>query len=290
MAYEIKERSVGEILDAAFQIYRNHFGVFVGVALCVVVPSALAVSLVNWLVTGSFDPMALEAGSQGAPGSDASPELARAMRSGLATMFTLPIQLFAGVLEDAVLTLTVADVYLGRPVSMRSGFRRSFALLGALLAASLLKGIGIVIGFVCLIVPGILVMLRWLLSTQAIVIENQTGRGSLGRSRELTADNYGRLLLLMLVMTVIGMALHFGLQALLPDAIEHAPVLGQLLQQVPQIVVAPVSSAALTLAYFDLRVRKEGFDLEHLARGLGGGLGEGPGGSLGESPVAPHGT
>jgi hypothetical protein len=290
VAYEIKERSVGEILDGAFQIYRNHLGVFVGVALCVVVPSALAVSLVNWLVTGSFDPMALEAGSQGAPGSGGSPELARAMRSGLATTLTLPIQLFAGVLEDAVLTLTVADVYLGRPVSMRSGFRRSFAQLGALLGASLLKGIGIVIGFVCLIVPGILVMLRWLLSTQAIVIESHTGRGSLGRSRELTADNYGRLLLLMLVMTVIGMALHFGLQALLPDAVEHAPVLGPLLQQVPQILVAPVSSAALTLAYFDLRVRKEGFDLEHLARGLGGGMGEGLGGSIGESPVAPHGT
>lgn len=290
MADEIKERSVGEILDGAFRIYRNHLSVFMGVALCVVVPAALAVSLVNWLITGNADPMALDAGSPATAGSSASPELARAMRTGLATMLTLPIQLFAGVLEDAVLTIIVADVCLGRPVSMRSGFQRSFAVLGALLVASLLKGIGIVVGLVCLIIPGVLVMLRWLLSTQAIVIESQGGRGSLGRSRELTAGNYGRLLVLMLVLTLIGMALHFGLRALLPDAIEHTPVLGQLLQQVPQIVVAPVSSAALTLAYFDLRVRKEGFDMEQLARGLGGAQGAGLEAGVGEGPVAPHGT
>jgi hypothetical protein len=270
VAYAIKERSLGETIDAAFQIYRNHFAVFVGVALCVVVPVALAVSLLNWLVTGSTDLTLLEAGPPGAAGSGASPtELAHAMQTGLATMLTLPIQLLGGVLEDAVLTVIVADACLGRPVSVQSGFRRSVPMLWTLLGAGVLKALAIMAGFVCFIIPGILLMIRWLLSSPAIIIESKAALESLRRSRELTAENYGRLALLMLVMAVLALALHFGLRAILPAAVEHAPVLGQLLQHMPQIVVAPLSSAAITLAYFDLRVRKEGFDLERLAESLG---------------------
>jgi hypothetical protein len=270
VAYQIKERSLAEIIDAAFQIYRNHFAVFVGVALCVVVPVALAVSLLNWLVTGSTDLTLVEAGPPGAAGSGAAPaQLTHAIQTGLATMLSLPIQLLGGVVEDAVLTITVADVCLGRPVSVQSGFRRGWPMVSALLGAGVLKALGVVAGFVCFIIPGILLMLRWLLTSPAIIIESKAALESLRRSRELTAENYGRLALLMLVMAVLALALHFGLRAILPAAVEHTPVLGQLLQHVPQIVVAPLSSAAITLAYFDLRVRKEGFDREGLAESLG---------------------
>jgi hypothetical protein len=279
VGYEIKERSLGELLDAAFQIYRNHFRVFVGVTLCVVVPSAVAVALVTWAVTGSFDATAaLAASAQGTPGSGSPPppDLAQTMRSGLASMLSLPIHLLGSVLQDAVLTLTVADAYLGRPISVRSGFQRGFQSLWPLLGASLLKGLGVVFGILCFVIPGILLTLRWLFSTQAIIIEKSGGRASLTRSGELTRGDRWRLLLLVIVMAVIGMGLHFAVQAIVPNTLESVPVIGQLLQYVPQIVVSPVSSALLTLAYFDLRVKKEGFDLERLAQGLGEAPGVAP--------------
>lgn len=275
MGYEIKERSLGELLHAAFQLYRNHFRVFVGVALCVVVPSSVAVALVNWVVIGNIDATealsALETQRNGAP-----PELAQTMRTGLAPLLALPITLLGAVLQDAVLTLTAADAYLGRPLSVGSGFQRGFRSLWPLCGASLLKGLGIVLGILCLIIPGILFLVRWLFTTQAIVIEHRGGSESLGRSRQLVQGDHGRMLLLLIAMGILGMGLHFALKALVPDAVENVPVLGQLLQAVPQILVAPVSSAALTLAYFDLRVKKEGFDLEHLAQGLD----EAPGAAL----------
>ena len=276
MAYEIKERSLGEILDGAFQIYRNHFGVFVGVALCVVVPTALAVSLVTWLVTGSAAPVELDTVAPPAPGTQ--PNFDPIMRSGLATLLALPVQLLGAMVQDAVLTLAVADAYLGRSISFGGAFKRSTPALAALFGASALKSLGIGLGLVCCFIPGVVLMLRWALSSQAIMIEGKPVLESLARSRELTKGNYGRLVLLMVLMTVIGMGLHLGLRTVIPDSVEHVAVLGQLLPLLPQVLVAPVTSAALTLAYFDLRVRKEGFDLERLA--LGGA----------DGPVASHGA
>ena len=40
-------------------------------------------------------------------------------------------------------------------------------------------------------------------------------------------------------------------------------------QHAVAVVTLPISAAVLTVLYFDLRVRKEGFDLQHLARGVG---------------------
>jgi hypothetical protein len=44
--------------------------------------------------------------------------------------------------------------------------------------------------------------------------------------------------------------------------------LGTAIQQVLNLLVAPFSSIAWILLYYDLRIRKEGFDLEVLAKSM----------------------
>ena len=269
MAYESKERSLGEILDAAVRIYGAHFDVLVGVAACVVLPTALVVSLLNWLIVGSADPTALDAGAQAAAQSGPTPpmpDVENMMRWALATMLTIPIQLLAAVVQDAVLTLAIADAHRGRPLSVRSSFQRSLPALPPVLGSSLMKGLGIGLGLVCLFIPGVVLMLRWLLSTQAIVVEGKPAIESLGRSRELTKENPGQLLVLTLALALVGVGPHIALRAILSEELGQSPVLGHLLQVSLQIVVAPVSSVVLTLVYFDRCVRTAGFDPERLSR------------------------
>ena len=43
-----------------------------------------------------------------------------------------------------------------------------------------------------------------------------------------------------------------------------------LLTQIVQILLYPVLAVTVTLLYYDLRIRKEGFDIEMMASELGG--------------------
>ena len=262
MGYEIKERSVGEILDAAFHLYRNHFRVFVAAAFCVAVPVALLGSFVDWAIAG--DAQALEA----LPHAGAD-DLASKARALLASSISFTVRRVGHVLEDGAMTLIVSDAYLGQPLSVASGYRRSFAALWPLLGTWALATLGMALGLMCLIVPGVLVILCWAFNTPAVVIEGRGARASLARSRELTTGNYGRLFLLYLVSGGVSWGIGLGLRSLIPDAVLAIPVLEKLVRLVPQILLAPIGVAAITLAYFDVRVRKEGFDLERLVLGLG---------------------
>lgn len=281
MAYEIKERSLGEILDGAFQLYRNHFGVFLGVALCIALPATLFSMSVTWLITGHMDLAGALEAAQAQTGADMSGTEAKSVlghvaRVMLAMSVTVPVVMAAYVLESAAMTLIVSGAYLGQTLSIAAGLRRACARLWPLLGASALAGLGVVLGLLFLIVPGVLLMIRWFFVTPAIVIEGHDAKASLARSRDLTEGAYGRLFLLFILLALLSWAIHLGLGALVPDALEAIPVLSQLVDTVPQALVSPLSTAAFTLAYFDVRVRKEGFDLERLALGLGQPAGVAP--------------
>lgn len=56
-----------------------------------------------------------------------------------------------------------------------------------------------------------------------------------------------------------------------------AAVVGSVFSIAGQVIVGPIAFCGVTLLYYDLRIRKEGFDLELLARDIGRGPGEGTG-------------
>jgi hypothetical protein len=276
VAYEIKERSLGEILEGAFELYRDHFGAFVNVALCVAVPTTLLAALLSWLFTGHTDAAAaFEAiDPEALTNAEANPAEARAavemaLRAMIATGAALPLIMVGNVLQNAAIMFMISDAHLGRPPSAAAGFRRAFAHLWSLMGASALAGIGILLGLLCFIVPGILLMIRWIFTTHAIVFEGNDATASLGRSHELSRGNAGTLFGLTVILGVLGFVIHVVGRALVPDSVEAIPGLRELLGLVPQVLVAPLSAAALMLAYFDARVRNEGFDLQQLAAGVG---------------------
>jgi len=253
MRYELRPMSFGDILDGAFKLYRDHFVTFLAIA-------AIPTILVQ-LLTGLLFPDFV---GQPKPQVD----VGRAM--GFAgTMMIVGSVLYW--IETAALTVVVADVYLGRPSGFSSAYRRAWRVLGKLIAASLVWTLAVMGGLMLLIIPGVLLMFRWLLYAQVLVVEEVDVGDSLRRSRDLTRGLKGKLFLLMLVVGLVSIAITLGAQALAQPLARQIPVLGALIQGVPQILFAPLSSAVMTLAYFDARIRKEGFDLQVLAREVLGG-------------------
>ena len=258
MGYEIKPLSVGEILDGAFQLYRNHFAAFFTVVAVIAVPAVTFGALVGWAVTGTFAPVT-------------TPQAAGLGRFWLVILVSAPVTFGLYILQNSVLTIAIADAYLGRTVSVAAAFRRAVRLLGSLSGAAVLTGLGVWGGMILLVVPGILLALRWLFTVQAITVEGLGASASLKRSRQLTTGRRLRLAGLVLLITIITVAINFGAAAVIPNAVLALPVIGPLLRQLPTTVLAPLYPAVLTLAYFDARVRSEAFDLEMLARTIGGG-------------------
>jgi len=96
----------------------------------------------------------------------------------------------------------------------------------------------------------------------------------MSRSKGLMKDNLGKgftLFLLVFLMTailtygMIGLGAVVARQAGLANETAGVAII-QLFTLVGTVLVTPISSAATILLYYDLRIRKEGFDLEQLAQ------------------------
>jgi hypothetical protein len=104
-----------------------------------------------------------------------------------------------------------------------------------------------------------------------VVLEDITGPQAISRSKDLTRDSVGRIIVVYFLRTIftIGMlvALDAGLNFVglaASTKFLNKQVLDQVLTTLGGIVFGPITAIALTLAYYDQRVRKEAFDIEHM--------------------------
>jgi hypothetical protein len=130
------------------------------------------------------------------------------------------------------------------------------------------------IGFLFCIVPGVYLWISWTLVVPVVLFEEGRGRGALSRSRALVRGRWwptcGVLGITSLLSALVGGALQgvlLGVSAAggeVVDAIARAVA-----TSLSSMLTTPFSAAVVTVLYFDMRVRKEGFDLELLARQVG---------------------
>ena len=256
MTTSLRPMSLGELLDRSFFLYRKHFALFVGIiALPYLV--VLAFQLIG---------VAVRSGTT-------------QMNFGVMTLVwslgSVIIYLGALAASQGATVMAVSRVHLGNPTSISESFA---GMKGRLLYLALIMigmGVGIGIGFILFIVPGIILTLMWALTIPVAVLEDKGLRDSTSRSSELTKGGRGRIFmiyLLFLVLTYIVYVLweipifaaiglfshgHRPMTALPVWTLIAFPV-GTFLSQ---CLVAPLLTIALSLVYYDQRVRKEAFDL-----------------------------
>src|SRR5262249_54450230 len=158
------------------------------------------------------------------------------------------------------LTYGTVQALRGRQVSIVDCLRQGLRRLPVALGVGLVAYVGILVGVILLIVPGIIVLCMWAVSLPIATVERTGVFGSLSRSSPLTRGRrwrvLGTILLPVVIIAAVSLAFFgiFGLEGMASPVVRILQwVIGGLEQAFNVCVFA-------TLYYF-LRREKEGVDI-----------------------------
>jgi hypothetical protein len=215
------------VLGEGWALYKAHwrhllaisFVVYIGIAL---ISLLLALILVNWL----------------------------------AGLLAAAISLVALFWVQGALVKAVEDVRDGRAdLPLGETFKRVRPQLSSIIVGGILAGLGVFLGLLLFIVPGLLLMTWWVLLIPVIVLEQRRAGEAFGRSRELVRG-YGWGVFGVIVLTIlliIGFGIVLGivlspfddwLQSFLSNVISGT-------------LTAPFIAVTWTILYYRLRATKE---------------------------------
>jgi hypothetical protein len=272
--------NLGETLDASIKVVRRSWRTLAAVMIVIALPIQLFDLLIISSTTDTY-----QVGSSAFDTGAVSHTTYSDRGAYVSGQLVIQVLSLIGYLLGTVACYrAIVDTYLGRPTSARESLRFAAERLGATLWLSILVVAGVIAGTVAFVVPGIWLMIAWSVAFPAMLVEGKRGAKALGRSFELVRGRWwatlGRLLVAYILVSVITAAASFAL--LLPalvvvdDTSFGALVLEHVANLLVSLVTTPFIAAVTTLVYFDLRVRKEGFDLAVLAERMGGAPAAGP--------------
>jgi hypothetical protein len=290
----MRPRGIGELLDAAIKLYTGNARTLMGTVAVMVVPLQIVFGFV--LLSIYSNPHDISTGFTNL-GTTYTPAEAHA-RLG-AEAITGIGGLLANSLMLAVCVKALSDAYLGqRPSardSLRFGLRRLLPLLVLVVALLLFNALA----FVLLIIPGIWLYAAWCVSVPALVIEGAGPFGSIRRSYRLVKGSWWHTALVLLVAEILSLVVSGLIEGLLTGAalasgrpsVLFAVAITTLAAIVSAVLLQPFIAAVITVLYYDLRIKHEGYDLELMAEQLGLSPANMPGGPPGggfSGPIGPE--
>lgn len=257
----LRPLKAGEILDRAFRLYRANFWHFTAVAGIVLGPLLLLQLSLQFLLHNT-GPVGF-------------------------------IQLMLTYLLDGALLWVASHAYLGTHVTMDDSYRTAGRYFPRFVGVSLLHGLVYVpmifisifimtaFSFLNNSVAVVLVVLvvapyifffsvRWWFSYPVIILENLTVGDALKRSWALTSQEFWHTgvvwiassLLVYLISFLPSVLIGFATQLFAVDASETSVALAAVIFQLGSVITLPISMSILVIAYYDMRIRIEGYDLE----------------------------
>lgn len=238
--YEIRELTVGEILDTAFRLLRDRF----------------------WLLTGIFSiftiPLALL--------EDASDRMTSAgcPRMALAFLALAVIALLMEFYAQMAATQAVSEHYLGRATSIGRAYAATRPIIGPYLGTMLFEALLLIPAVLLLVVPAIYMVVCWALIGPIAIVERSFGWSGLKRSRSLMRGRWWRSVLLLFTASLLLLVM-----TAMTTLVGFIPFVGPVVSGFAQAVSTAFIAIVLVLMYFDLRCRVEDFDLTQLAERMG---------------------
>jgi hypothetical protein len=284
---------VGELLDGAFTAIRRHPRVTLGLAALVMLFVSILTLVLDWALL-----VGVEAPADNATWDDSRGYFGRLLTRSLAVY---GIESVGTLVLTGLITAVIGQAVLGRSITPAEAWARLRPLIWRLLAVSVLThliliGIAVaalvpavvaaaaggenaavvlfVVGVIAWIALSVYAFIALALAPAALVLEQQTVRGALSRSRALVRRSwwrvFGILVLASLIASVIGgiISLPFGLAGgglssfsdtstlRFTDAL--LAVIGSL---VAGTLVQPYSAGVRALLYIDRRIRAEALDV-----------------------------
>jgi hypothetical protein len=211
---------VGDVVNETFSVYGQNFGALFG--------SALAVFIVVGVIAG-----VIQIGD-----------------SFILALIASIVRLAGHALYTGFVVRLVQDVRDGRrDQTVGDLFEAAMPAILSLIVFGVLFGIAVGIGFVFLIVPGLILLTFWSVGAPAIVVEGVGPIEAFGRSWRLVRGNawsvFGVLLLIFLIVLVIQFVISAIATPIGDLALVIAVVLGA-------AITAPIYSLAVSILYYEL--------------------------------------
>jgi len=244
----LRPLELGNFFDELFFLFRNNFWLFTGIAGFVYIPVLTIASLI-WGFMGMYV-------------------------GQFVVILLQPLAIAAG-------TYAISKRYLGEPCTAieayRVVFRRFFPFLGTIIVVYALM----LLGSLALVIPGIIIYYWYVFVCQVFILEGLNYKDARTRSRQIAEGQWWRIMVVTLLFGLIqGFATRIlslpiiAAPSMLQSYGDTGPVWGIVgLYMGVVIAIAMVMQLIISvLLYYDLRVRKEGFDLELLAKEIQGTL------------------
>jgi hypothetical protein len=202
----------GSVIASAVAIYKDQAAVLIGAAVVVFAVEALLVLVLGWV-------------------------------GGI-------LSIVVGTFFNGMVVELVRDVQDGRRDSSVADLFRSVApVVLPLIAVSFLAGIGIAIGLVLLIVPGLFLMTIWSVVAPVMVIERPGVFDTFTRSRELVRGYgwqvFGVIVVVILIVIVVAIIV-----AIITSGMGDGG--RAIVQWVLNVITAPLSALLVAVLYFGL--------------------------------------
>lgn len=288
----LRPMTLGQVLDTTFSLYKRNFWLFAGITAL----PFLLVLLFQIVVAAAGNP--LERAGQS---TAVSANLIGRVVAGAAIGVILYLVILG--YTQAATIFAVSDLYLARSATVRGSFGQVGAkilrimlifLIGIIAAVVGILAFGLAVGvivaifrtpllvFPLLLVVGILALIalcRLALWIPTAMLENAGAVSSFQRSLHLTEGYALQIFLIYLLVGVLTYAAilifqlpFFAIATRAAAAHQAIPfgiaVLQDLGAFVSNVLVGPIGTIAISLMYYNLRVRKEAFDIQHLMDSL----------------------
>lgn len=225
-------RSAPGLIASTFGLYRHYPWLFPALAALVIVPYELIVLVATG--HGRLEESSLSAGAS----------------------------FLVSVADIALIIPLVSALHVHAVVAVRAGEQPrigavtwlGLAALPVVAAASVMSFLGVVLGLIVLVVPGIYLFFRWSVVAQVAAIEREGWSEALSRSGTLVSGHYLHVFALLVLVGVLGFVPGFLGGLAFGDSAEPGPFIVLL---VVQILVWSFTALASALLYFDLRARRQ---------------------------------
>jgi hypothetical protein len=259
----IPSKTLGEILSAAFNIYKANASQLILIVAVVVVPLSLVSAVFSGVV---FAPDRVKVTNTGGVVvfDYAGRGLGVALLAG--AIGTLIAVLISAVLQAAILR-AAAQATIGDPVDVEASYRYGLKRLWSVILVSILVGLVVAVGFILLVIPGIIFLVFLSVAIPVLIVEGRRGTEAMGRSWNLVKGNFWHAFGVIVVAALIVGIISGIIGAIGGDnwAVRW------IFTAIAQILTVPFASLVSVLLYLDLRARSESLSADTLRQELATG-------------------
>jgi hypothetical protein len=237
---------LGRVIQQLFSVLGRNFATFAILAVLLAgVPTAVLYGLMGDLLARNGDPSQIFG-----------------PRLGWFFLGALVTGLFGVIMQATIIYGTVSDLN-ERKVSLADSLSVGLRAFLPILGLGILMGLAIMLGFILLIVPGLMLAIAWCVAVPAYVVEQPGIIGAFGRSAALTRGNRWRIFGLFVIYIVAAFVVQLVVNMI--GGVTNLATIGGsglvnriVLLPLIQVITLLISSTGVAVLYVELRRLRDG--------------------------------